>query len=195
MIPVTNGSSGAVAIVATMKAVQITAARSGNIQPATSATNVIGADSVRRRLSIIFQRPIGGIDDRPSRGCAVSRVGTVRAAQDPRQQLPVAASPSMLPRGGDVVARRKLLDQFDVRDQARARESSFEKIVTQQRVVGNAARQRGLEHVDIVNPFAAVRAFIEQVLVNVGNGERVRVDAGGAREDALENRSVAAGRQ
>ena len=84
------------------------------------------------------------------------RVGTVRAAQDPRQQLPVAAGPSMLPRGGDVVARRKLLDQFDVRDQAGARESSFEKIVTQQRVVGNAARQRGLEHVDIVNPFAAV---------------------------------------
>ena len=101
----------------------------------------------------------------------------------------------MLPRGGNVVARRKLLDQLDVGDQARARESSFEKIVTQQRVVGNAARQRGLEHVHIVNPFAAVGAFIEQVLVNVGNGERVRVDAGGAREDALEDRSVAAGRQ
>ena len=101
----------------------------------------------------------------------------------------------MLSRGGNIVPRWKLLDQFDVRDQSRPRESSFEKIVAQERVVGNATRERGLEHVHIVNPFAAVRAFIEKVFVNVRNGERVGIDSCGTREHALKNRSVASGRQ
>src|SRR5258708_8740645 len=116
-------------------------------------------------------------------------------AENPRQQLPVAAGPSMLSGGGYVVARRKLFDQFDVRNQSRTRESSFEKIVAQQRVVGNAACERRLEHVHIVNSFAAVRTFFEKILVNIGDGERVRIDSGGARKHALENRSVAPGRQ
>ena len=101
----------------------------------------------------------------------------------------------MLTRGGNVVACRKLLDQLDVGDQSRARESSFEKIVAQERVVGNAARERGFEHLDIVNPLAAVRAFIEKILVNVGNREGVRIDSRAARKNALENRAVASGRQ
>src|SRR5271156_3576424 len=101
----------------------------------------------------------------------------------------------MLPRGGDVVPRRKFLDQLNVRGQARARESSLEQIVAEQRVVGDAARERGLEDVNLVNPLAAVGAFVEQVLVNVGHGERIRIDSGGAREYALEYRALAPGRQ
>src|SRR5260370_26420869 len=68
MIPVTNGSIGGVAIVATMNAVQIAAGRSGSVHPAINAVSVIGACIVRRRLSIIFQRPSDGIEDRLSRG-------------------------------------------------------------------------------------------------------------------------------
>src|SRR5271156_7082249 len=85
----------------------------------------------------------------------------------------------MLPRGGDVVPRRKFLDQ----------------IVAEQRVVGDAARERGLEDVNLVNPLAAVGAFVEQVLVNVGHGERIRIDSSRAREYALEYRALAAGRR
>ena len=61
-----------------------------------------GADSVRRRLSSIFQRPIAGM-----RAALPCRRLPRHAAEDPRQQLPVAARPAVLARGGDVVARRE----------------------------------------------------------------------------------------
>jgi len=72
MIPVTNGSIGGVAIVAIMNAVHIAAGHIGSVHPAIMAISVTGACSVRRRLSIIFQRPSDGIDDRPSRGGEVA---------------------------------------------------------------------------------------------------------------------------
>src|SRR5580693_3409679 len=101
----------------------------------------------------------------------------------------------MLPCGGDVISRRKLLDQLDVGRKSRPRESSFEKIVAEQRVVRDAVRQRRLEHVHIINSLADVRTLIEKILVNVGNRERVRVDSSSARKHALKNRSVTPGRQ
>src|SRR5260370_20191765 len=101
----------------------------------------------------------------------------------------------MLPGGGEVIPRRKLLDQLDVGRQSRPRESSFEKIVAEQRVVRDAVCKRRLEHIDIVDALADVRALIEKVLVNVGNREGVRVDSSGARKHALKNRTVTSGRQ
>ena len=95
----------------------------------------------------------------------------------------------MLPGGGDVIARWKFLDDLDVRDQSGAREDSLEQVMTQKRVVGNAAAQRGFENIDVVDALAAVRTFAEQILVHVGNCKRIRVDAARAGEDALENRS------
>src|SRR5271170_413011 len=72
MIPVTNGSIGAVAIVAIMNSVHANAGAGGNVHPATNASITNGADSVRRRLSVIFQRPSAGIEDRLSRGSDVA---------------------------------------------------------------------------------------------------------------------------
>ena len=62
----------------------------GTIHATTSVRNAAGADSVRRRLSSIFQRPISGMP-RP---------------EDPRQQLPVAARPAVLARRRHAVVRR-----------------------------------------------------------------------------------------
>ena len=35
-----------------------------------------------------------------------------------------------------------------------------------------------LKRIDVIDPLANERAFTEQVLVNIGNGARVRIDAG-----------------
>ncbi len=87
---------------------------SGSIQPATSARQARPApSSERRRLSSIFQRPIA-----PARRAA---------AEEPGQQLPVAARPAVLARRGDVVARRELLDHLDVGGEAGAREDRLRR--------------------------------------------------------------------
>ena len=58
--------------------------------------------------------------------------GTVaRMAQDPGEQLPVAAHPPMDAADGHFVMGRELLEQVDVSHQARAREDPFEEIVAE----------------------------------------------------------------
>ena len=44
-------------------------------------------------------------------------------------------------------------------------------------VLGKAPIERPLECIDIVNPFANERALAKQVLVHIGHGARIRVDA------------------
>ena len=95
----------------------------------------------------------------------------------------------MLARRGDVVARRKLLDDLDVGDESGPREDPLEEVVTEQGVLGDPAGERRFEHVDVVDALAGVRAFPEQILIHVGDGERVRVQAAGAREHPLEERA------
>src|ERR1700735_2553595 len=101
----------------------------------------------------------------------------------------------MLPSGSNVVARGKFLHYLDIGGQAETRKGALEKIVAQKRVVGTPPAESRLEDVDIVNAFATVRAFAEQILVHIGDCERVRVDAACTREHALKNRSLAPGRQ
>ena len=85
----------------------------------------------------------------------------MREAENPGEQLPIAAGPSMLPGRGDVVALRKLLDHLDVGNQSGAREDSFEQIVTQKCVIGKSGAERGFENIDVVNPLSAVRSLAE----------------------------------
>src|SRR4051794_10504454 len=85
--------------------------------------------------------------------------------EDPRQELPVAAYPAMLAQRRDVVPRREFLHHLDIGREPRAREDALEEIVRQQRAVGHAVRERGLERVDVVDALAGERAFAEQVLV------------------------------
>ena len=75
-------------------------------------------------------------------------------AQDPWQQLPVAAHPAMLARGGDVVARGKFLDHFDVGGEAGARENAFEQVVAEHRAVRKAAVERGVHRLHVQEALA-----------------------------------------
>ena len=83
----------------------------------------------------------------------------VAPPEDPGQQLPVAAHPAMLAQRGDVVARREILDHFDVGGETGAREDAFEQIVREQRALRHAPGERGLEGVDVVDALAGERAF------------------------------------
>ena len=96
----------------------------------------------------------------------------------------------MLAGRGNIVARRKILENFDVGDQPRACENTFQQVVTENATVGNSAGKSGLEGVHVVDAFAAVRPLLEEILINIGNGRCVRVDAGWARENALINRAI-----
>ena len=121
--------------------------------------------------------------------------GDGAATQDPGQQLPIAARPAVVAQGGDVVAGGELLDHLDVGGETGAREHALEQIVAQQRRIRNTAGERGLKGVDLVDALAGIGAFAEHILVHVGHGGGIRVDAAHAGEDALEQRALAADRQ
>ena len=177
-------------MVARMKAVQMTAASGGRLQPSQRApATADGADSVRRRLSSIFHRP----DRRDSRRAC--RRSSGRHAENPWQQLPVAARPAVVARRRDIVAGRKFLDDLDIRGETGAGEHALEQIMAEQRRVRHAACQRRLEGIDIVDALAGIGAFAEQILIHVGYGRRIGIDAVHAGEDALEQRAFAPDRQ
>ncbi len=132
--------------------------------------------------------------DQRKRARAPITEGRVATTKNPGQQLPVAAGPAVLTRGGHVVARRKLFDDLDIGSQTGAGEYSLEKIVTQKRALRHAAVQRGLERIHVVDALAGIGAFAEEILVHVGHGRGVRIDAAHAGEDALEERAFAADR-
>ena len=65
------------AIVASMNAVQSRGEDPGHTHPTTSVRNAAGIDNVRRRLSIIFQRPMTGM---------LSPAIHLKSCQSPRAQ-------------------------------------------------------------------------------------------------------------
>ena len=93
----------------------------------------------------------------------------------------------------DAVVRGRALEQLDIGHQAGVREEALEEIVTQQRVLRHAPRERRLEGVHVVDPLAGVRALPEEVLVDVGHGGGIRVDPGWTRRQALERGARAPG--
>src|SRR6185436_1812236 len=90
---------------------------------------------------------------------------------------------------------RKLLDDLDIGSEAGAGEGPLEEIVTEQGALGHATVERRFEGIYVVNAFAGIGAFAEEILVHVGYGGSVRIDAARAGEDALEQRPFAADRQ
>ena len=115
--------------------------------------------------------------------------------ENPGQQLPVAAGPSVMANGPDVVPRREFLDDLHIRGEPGAREHALEEIVTEQGRVGRAVGKGGLECVDVVDALSGVGSLPEQILIHVGHGRGVGVDSAHAREDPLKERAFAAGRQ
>src|SRR5476649_2125092 len=97
--------------------------------------------------------------------------------QHPRGQLPVAAYPAMASRDVRAVTRGKLLVQLHVAEQACPCVTTFQKVVAEDPVLRQTPRECMLECIDVVDAFADKRSFAEQILVDVGNNSRIRVDA------------------
>ena len=154
-----------------------------------------GEDRSRRRQrapQIVEHLPAA---DRRDGAALPILAGDGAAAEDPGQQLPVAARPAVVAQRGDVVAGGKLLDDLDIGGEAGAGEDALEQIVAEQRRVRHTAGERGLEGVDVVDALAGVGAFAEQVLIDVGDRRGIGIDAAHAGKDALEQRAFAADRQ
>src|SRR5664280_451627 len=118
-----------------------------------------------------------------------------RLAKNPRKQLPVAARPTVLARCGNIVTRRKVLKDLDIGDQSRAGKYALQQVVAENAAFRDTAGESGLEGIHIVNTLATVGALLEQVLINVGHGGGIWVDAGWAREHALIDRAIPLGRK
>ena len=153
-----------------------------------------GDDTGRRH-----QRPAQVVENLPQahqRNRAVTRpITATHPAEEPRQQLPVTARPAMCTRGGHVIARRKFLDDLDVRNEAGSGIDALEQVVAQQHVVRHAAGEGGLEGVDVIDPLANVRTLAAQILIDVRHRRGVRIDAADAGQQALEHRASARHRQ
>ena len=119
----------------------------------------------------------------------------IAAAHHPGEQLPVAARPPVLTRGGDVVARWELLHDLDVRDESGPGEGPLEQVVAEERPLGHPVGERCLEGVDVVDPLARIGTEPEQILVYVGNRGGIRVDSARAGVHALKQGAFAPHRQ
>ena len=191
MMAPTTGIRVGSTIVARTKTVQIAAASKRQ-----GPSGQQGEDGRRRR-----QRPSQIVEHLPAadrRNCATLPILARRRGPRPKihgSKLPVAARPAMVAQGGDVVAGGKLLDDLDVGGETGAREDALEQIVAEQRRIRHTAGERGLEGIDVVDALAGIGAFAEQILVHVGDGGGIGIDAAHAGEDALEQRALAADRQ
>ncbi len=92
----------------------------------------------------------------------------------------------MLAAGLDLVRGWLFVEQLDIGSERRSREQALEQVVAEQAILGHSLRERRDEGVDIVDALADERTFAEQILVHVGYGRRIRIDArrpGGDRRE------------
>ncbi len=146
-----------------------------------------GCDQPQDRI----ERAAQIVDHLPARDGADTGIGR----EQPWQQLPVAARPAVVARNVDIVAGRIIFHHLDIADQRGAGIAAFQKVVAEERVFRHAALERRLEGVDVVKALAGEGAFAKQVLIGVGHGKDIRIDAAIDREDALQERRFVAGRQ
>ena len=131
------------------------------------------ADRQRQKASGRAQRSTQVVDHLPATDPRQFVPGGRRPAafacetENPRQELPVSASPAVVTQGAHIVSRRKIVHDFDVRREARARERPLEQVMAQQGRIRSPARKDAFERIEIVDAFSCVRAFAEQVLVDV----------------------------
>ena len=101
----------------------------------------------------------------------------------------------MLPGGCHPVTLRIFFHDFHIRHQCGAREDAFKKIVAQHGVFRNPASQSGFERINVIDAFSRERTFAKQILVHVGNGKDIGVNAACGGEKALKERTVVTNRQ
>ncbi len=177
--PASNEGRFGIASIATTKALQSAACGGGSVHAITRLSTA--GRRHERPAQVVEHLP--ATEQRDGAAPAVDVGGA--APEHPRQQLPVAAHPTVRARRCSGVACGILVDEFDVRRESGPREDALEQVVAQQRILRHATRQRRLERVDVVDALADVRSLAAQVLVHVGHGGRVRVDAAGAGDETL----------
>ena len=84
---------------------------------------------------------------------------------------------------------RVILVEHNIAHQGGAAVDALEEIVAQQMIFRDASGQGAVEGVHIVDAFAHVDALTEEILVDVGDGQRVKIDARVAGKDAAEGRT------
>ena len=65
--------------------------------------------------------------------------------------------------------------------------------MAQERVFGDAPRQTALERIHIIDAFADVAPLAKQILVHIGDGQCVQIEAAIARKEAGEEGAVGTG--
>ena len=145
--------------------------QSGGIAPGQGQHGATGRSdgmhSVRRRLSTIFQRWIPG-----KRSPRIHR----SSCQSPRAQRCCRAA-------GEVV-RRRALEELDVGDEPGAREEPSKGRGSAACSPARARRSRARTR-QRRRSLPGVRSLAEEILVDIRDGARVRIDAAGAREEPL----------
>ncbi len=119
--------------------------------------------------------------------------GTGNSGKDPAGNLPIPANPAMPAIHVLAVTRRVFLVQLHIAQQTRACVTPFHKIVAEDPVLGKSSVEHPLERIHVIDPLADEGAFTEHVLVNIGDGACVRVDARLAPAQSRVPRPVRAG--
>ena len=74
------------------------------------------------------------------------------------------------------VMRWVFLVQRDITQECCARVASFNEVVAKNQIVRQTILERSFECGDVVNAFADKGAFSKNILVNIGDDSRIRVD-------------------
>src|SRR5690606_5136158 len=102
--------------------------------------------------------------------------------EDETQKLPVAPRPAVLARGIDGITGGIILDQFNIGDQRGARERAFDEVMAEDGVLVEAVLERGFKSIDVIEALAGKSAVAEDILIEIGNREDVRVEPPVGRE-------------
>ena len=97
---------------------------------------------------------------------------------NPRQQLPIAPCPTVLPGCGNLRMGRKFFKKFDIANQCATHVYALEQVVAELGVVRHSSDQRSLKGVYMIQAFAAVSAEREKVLIKLGHRTGIGIRAG-----------------
>ena len=82
------------------------------------------------------------------------------------------------------VVRGIIVDDFDIAGQAGARVRAFDQVMAEQGIAREAPVQHAVHRVHFIDTLAGEDAFAVKILVHVGNGARVDIEASLARIEA-----------
>ncbi len=116
------------------------------------------------------------------------RVGskTVRSwysPEKPRQELPIAADPTMLAAGKCVIPGGKVVEELRVAEQTATSVVALDQVVAKNMVLRKRVARGRIERIDIIDSLTCEAADAEQVHIGVGSSRRVRIDSAGNRQE------------